>query len=242
MADNEEVGCAGRIPDGMSLDEMKQNLRQLQRQYLAMKLLDRYRFNLHEIAHILSDKNHPIPYTTLRAWTTGKTLSLSPSMRVDGFTRPQWGFPDLVKFMIAKQLLGGGFGRGSFRASAVQQVIDLIQNGKLFDGLVDYVKYTTILVFSSPNDPQELQIKLFKDDDHTTFSATIESVIKTHSTFNLISIESTLDQLMHRLMLWVDGETYDPNPAGAAERLKEAFRSAAFLRAEVESAKEALKV
>jgi hypothetical protein len=86
-------------------DTMEKKLTREMTAYVAAQLMTRFRFSLREIGEIVSDNAQPVSYSTIRSWSTGKTLSIKPIMEARGFARSCWGLLDLQNFCLAKRML-----------------------------------------------------------------------------------------------------------------------------------------
>ena len=207
--------------------------------YVALQIMLKCtRLNKTQIAEILSDQNEPVSPRTVHAWTTGQTLSIAPTLKVEGQSRKEYGFDDLLSFLLAKILLRG-FGSIPIPAKGVQTFIANWQNPEFLRGIDFAAKISgSILLTPSAEDAQELEVLFFADTGRLRVSVT--AFVTARRPYFVIRLGPVIDELIHRLYRWVEGQPFEKKRLTAPE-MNAAIRSAAHIKREIEKAEEVLK-
>jgi hypothetical protein len=170
------------------------------------RMLWRFPFSLKMAASILTDKLEPVSVRTIRSWTTGELLTIKPTRRIEGQKRLAFGFHDLWKFLIAKQLLRGP---SPLPSVGVQVFIDHWQKPEFLKGIPFEARMQgTFLLYQDPDDSGQLEIH-FLAQERSNLSAAIEQAIgKGGKQFRILEMESIFQELLLRLYFWLESEPF----------------------------------
>jgi hypothetical protein len=203
---------------------------------IGQALLFKFPFTLHDFAEILSDDAETVSFPTVRSWTN-KTLRLKPTLQIRGFSRPTWGFNDLIKFAICKQLLRG-IGCGKLPAAGIQEFVEQYEQPEFFKGISFAERVDGSIVLAPDRDAPEHLRAFFFQAGSKNFRVAVEGLLKGGVTFTVLNLRDVLDEVMVRLFCWLRGEKYH---RPTKKEMVTALRSAGHLRDQVNSAEEALK-
>ena len=198
--------------------------------YVAAQLMGRFRFSLHEVAEILNDTKETVSYATVRSWSSGKTLTIKPTMKVRGFSRPCWGLLDLQKFVLAKSLLRHSW----LPAKEIDSFLAKWTSRDFLPSVTFQQKMEgEILIVANPEDPGKSPVVLFFHKGSRKYDETFTMLMKQRQRFFCVNFGSVYLETMKRLFAWVNGETYVEVEAG--ERAKRALAEVISLKNQIDS-------
>jgi hypothetical protein len=197
--------------------------------YVAASLMSRFRFSLHEIAEILNDTKETVSYATVRSWSSGKTLTIKPTMKVRGFARPCWGLLDLQNFVIAKRLLR----HSGLPAKGIDRFLTKWASGKFLPSVPFHEKMEgSIILVADQQDASKIEI-FFYPKGSNKYDEAFKILAKSEQRFFPVSLESAYRETIARLFSWVNGEIYVEVSAG--EKARRALAEVISLKNQVDS-------
>jgi hypothetical protein len=227
--------------DNLSSEERETKLGHIRAFRMVTGLLNKFVFSLRQVTEIITDDQEPISQQGLRKWVSGELLSLRPTCRIKGYSRPVFGHRDVCTFLLCKKLLRG-FSGVSIPAKGIQVLLDAWTDSKFLPG-IDYAERMRgrLILVPDRKDPANLQVFFFRGVDDK-YMAACETLNKSSVTFVAVCLSDIVDEVFERILCWANDEKFhvQSNDERTAQWLK-VFKSAGHLVREVNSAEEALK-
>ncbi len=173
--------------------------------YIGTQLLTRVPFSHAQLAEILSDEGQVFSLRQVRSWVSGQTLALRPTLAVTGHNRKQFGFLDLVSFVMGKRLVG------SLPTPGVNTFLNEWRNEKFLSKPLEEKLGGYFVLTVDPTDTEELDVDFFGKAKEEEFWAALVSTAGKARKCAGLDMQTVFMEALRRLACWLDGMPFPRN-------------------------------